>query len=343
MAKNEYKMEIKGGKVAFPVQGGNQTFNNTIGFQENYGTTDGRDPKSAKDEDPLISLLRKLLESRQEKYLKVLKDSTEPDELEVILRHDVNHNDILPFRKLIYGIALVGTPDSNGTAFLADVPDLGTCLLSSGHNFGSLFKAPDNKIMDELNKVTAWFGNSDGIIPDRNPSDKLEKGKPMNLRLFLEKFGCYGSSCFDGKRLVFRKRSNVIETTSEDIEDEQKDYFAILLKDEIKDKVDELGIDILNCGHGQDIKYKEGSVATLVGHPGHEEWKSMPLCLSYGKEIGENRTFLHFNYDSLPGNSGSPVFGRGYKVKGIHTSGLRGKRNSAHKITDVADWINLGK
>ena len=261
------------------------------------------------------------------------------------MRDDIaNHNDILQVRKLIYGIALVSTPDGCGTAFLADVPDLGVCLLSVGHNFESLFKEPENNVMNALNNFMVWFGNFDGVIPDDGePSDKLEKGKPMNLRLFLEKFGRCGSSCLDGNRLVFRKSSNVVKTTREEIEDEQQDYFAMLLGDEIRHMVDELGIDILNCGHAQDIKYKKGSVATLVGHPGHKDWKFMPLRLGYGKEIGETRSYLHFNYDSLPGNSGSPVFGRGYKVKGIHQGGLRGKRNQAHKITNVVDWINLGR
>ena len=37
--KNKYRMDITGGKVAFPMQGGKHTFTNTVAFQTNYGAT----------------------------------------------------------------------------------------------------------------------------------------------------------------------------------------------------------------------------------------------------------------------------------------------------------------
>ena len=75
------------------------------------------------------------------------------------------------------------------------------------------------------------------------------------------------------------------------------------------------------------------------------------MRLSYGIEIERippSNVSLSFDYDSLKGNSGSPVNGRGlssrhacgdqaYKVKGIHISGVKTKykENRAQKVTNI--------
>merc|ERR1711962_723879 len=103
------------------------------------------------------------------------------------------------------------------------------------------------------------------------------------------------------------------------------------LCDDIRTKLDKYGLEILECGKGKDLENEidmEDGIVAIVGHPGCNGtngmpiWDKWPLRLSYGKEVDQAKTktgsFLHFNYDSLGGNSGSPVFGRGYKIKGIH-------------------------
>ena len=85
-------------------------------------------------------------------------------------------------------------------------------------------------------------------------------------------------------------------------------------------------------------------MVAIVGHPGDDGWVSAwPRRLSYGKELSDNGTCIHFDYDSLGGNSGSPVFGRDYKVKGIHTGAISGKKkkNKAQKVDNIKAWVNL--
>ena len=53
--------------------------------------------------------------------------------------------------------------------------------------------------------------------------------------------------------------------------------------------------------------------------------------------------FLYYDNDTLPGNSGSPVIGRGskdgdYAVKGIHIRGNVGI-NTAQGLQKLKDWI----
>ena len=268
--------------------------------------------------------------------------------LEVFLNRDVaNENDMLTFGKLINGIALLCIPnDYYGTAFIADVPEVGACLMSAGHNFESLLEnMSTDKTMAELGRFKIWFGNVEGEFPNDEQTNELKKGKAMNLKLFLETLGCCGSISYRGKRVTFKYGPNGIETKYQRHSNTEEDYCAIWLSSVNKEMLSKYGLDLLQCGDRQQIKHQSGSVATLVGHPGHQGWTTAwPRRLGYGKEVGETDESLQFDYDSLGGNSGSPVFGRGYRVKGIHVRGSNiGRKNYAQKIDKIKDWINLGK
>ena len=59
-------------------------------------------------------------------------------------------------------------------------------------------------------------------------------------------------------------------------------------------------------------------------------------------KIQNNLTKLSSTYDSLPGNSGSPVFGENYQVKGIHVSG-GASVNYMQNLENVEKWIEVGR
>ena len=110
--------------------------------------------------------------------------------------------------------------------------------------------------------------------------------------------------------------------------------------------MDELGLAFLDCGTGRQLEYKPNSTVMIIGHPAREEPEGsnkFPRRPSYGSEgeSDDERTKIACNYDSLPGNSGSPIFGDHYKVKGIHISGGV-NANYMQKITDIKSWIDLG-
>ena len=71
-----------------------------------------------------------------------------------------------------------------------------------------------------------------------------------------------------------------------------------------------------------------------------------PLRMSYGKEEeipAAGSDFLYYDNDTFPGNSGSPVIGRGskngdYAVKGINIRGDVGI-NTAQGLQKLKDWI----
>jgi len=291
---------ITGGKIT--------NLRDNIGIQNNSEVAHNK--KSEKGEDLLLVLLKNLLKSRSDNYLNLLKEEDEDwDELETIVKNYVRPDDILPFNKLIYGVALVCIPGNCfGTAFLADVPNVGVCLLSVGHNFDSLFEEVEyddggkmksrkkniNEIIQELDKYKIWFGNTHGDLPPDVQSTTLEKGKPMNLKLFLEKFNFCGSTCLSGERVIFKRGQSGFQTwVEEDSNAQGDDYFAILLDDNIRNNLDRYGIDLLECGEGKELENELGLknvVVAIVGHPGHDDWVKYPMRLSYGKEVDQHKT-----------------------------------------------------
>lgn len=101
------------------------------------------------------------------------------------------------------------------------------------------------------------------------------------------------------------------------------DYCAILLDEKIKDRLDELGLDLLECGTGNQLHPKPGCILEIMGHPAVEEPKGSgkyPRRIAYGMEKEEVKgiaTLIRSDYDSLGGNSGSPVLMKTTKSKGF--------------------------
>ena len=88
--------------------------------------------------------------------------------------------------------------------------------------------------------------------------------------------------------------------------------------DLIKKKLEKMGLAWLQCGNGEYLNHKPGDVVSIYGYPGKEATKNGRRLLrpSCGKEMpppGGASGFLFYDNDTLPGNSGSPVIGRGSK------------------------------
>jgi hypothetical protein len=256
-------------------------------------------------------------------------------------------DDLLILSKLVNSIGLFCTPDdAYGTVFLAKVPDVGICMLTAGHNFDALLnEKPTPQTMKLLSKYTVWFANLDGIFPDdETTNSELEKGKPMNLKKLLERFDFYGSICCKQKRKVFKKTSTGMETSFDKVQGEG-DYAAFVLNySNVDQELADLGLNFLDCATESELRHEPNHVAAIIGHPGHYSWKTYPTRLSYGKEVDETKDTIKLDYDSLGGNSGSPVFGKGYRVKGIHVAGSGSSNNNiAQKINNVEQWINIAR
>jgi hypothetical protein len=134
----------------------------------------------------------------------------------------------------------------------------------------------------------------------------------------------------------------------------------------VKNQLSELGIESLICGHGDYLKYKKDGMVAIFGHPNVPDGEKVPLRLSFGaekdpqsskdfmKKMNENeelaKNYILYDNDTLPGNSGSPVLGRGdkslgqpYSVKGIHVKKFNAKStNGAQNIEKIEEWIELG-
>ena len=293
-------------------------------------------------------LIEKLLETRTKEDVNFLCEKREKerydDGLEKMVR-EKNPDDLPTFKKLIMSTGMIKTPTgSRGTIFLAEINEVGPCLLSAGHLFKGIINDNDvDKTEEQLQNFQALFGEIEGNFPD-SPGNRLEKGAPMRLKLFLKEFGIRGSIQMGGERKILEWKNKKLMTDFRNTGlDTKTDYFAILLNEKIKDRLETLGLDILNCGTGDQLKHKRGGLLMIQGYPGCEEpkdSKKYPRRISYGTENDEvdNGIRIACNYDSLPGNSGSPVLGEHYKVKGIHVLG-NDKENTMQKITDLRNWI----
>ena len=146
----------------------------------------------------------------------------------------------------------------------------------------------------------------------------------------------------------------------------------------------DLGLDSLDCGFENYLEMADEELVAILGHPDCEEPTDVrPLRLSFGTERDPNKTstpllnmaglkqclgkrfktspkkisesdinnYLFYDNDTLEGNSGSPVVGRGdknsyqaYCVKGIHVKSFScsPNTNAAQKIIDLNKWIDLG-
>ena len=210
------------------------------------------------------------------------------------------------------------------------------------------------------------FGNPDGQIPtisNRPLTKETRPLTPMSLGKFLSHFKFYGSISYKGRRKEFKKFLDgwQVHNKEKDVE-KNEDYCAFCLDDtNVTPNFADLGLLMLDCGEGHYLEYKPNGIGTIAGHSGGNatEDTKKPLRISSGHEIKVEqkdleRVRLHFDYDSTPGNSGSPVCGRGelgpngdeqqaYRVKGIHVCAKKDAYNCAQKITNLPKWLNYGK
>ena len=117
-----------------------------------------------------------------------------------------------------------------------------------------------------------------------------------------------------------------------------------------------MGLAYLKCGVGGFLKHSPGGLVLIHGHPANEDIRradggKYPLRQSIGVEMAnpgaDSATRLLYDNSTLPGNSGSPVIGKGttadqqsYAVKGIHVSaGAVAGSNSAQGLWNIQDWI----
>ena len=283
--------------------------------------------------------------NEDKKFLSEKREKEKYDDALELMVREKNPDDLPTFKKLVMSTGMIKTPTGGvGTIFLAEVDGEGTCLFSAGHMFKGIINDDDVEQTEEgLYNYKIFFGDIEGNFPG-SPEDKLEKGKPMRLKLFLEEFGIRGSMQLKGERKLLKWENKKLVTDFKDTGfDAMTDYCAILLDTKIKNCLDRLGLDILDCGTKDQLKHKPGGVLMIQGYPGRAippGSGKYPRRVSYGTEKNEadNSTTIGCNYDSLPGNSGSPVLGEHYKVKGIHVRG-GGKENKMQKITNIKTWI----
>merc|ERR1712038_466007 len=286
--------------------------------------------------DVSIKRIEKILGRVKEDQKEFLRNNGAKEDLESMVS-GATPDDLLKLNKILYSIALVKTPTGYGTAFLAKVPDVGICFLTAGHVLkGMLDDAPTNPTLSLLNEYKVWFANIDGNIRLGDVTNSsLEKGKPFNLKKLLEKFNFCGSLRKGSEVKIFKRTPTGIETEYK-IDSGTGDYAAFLLSDpNITEELKKLGLDFLECGNGAQLGFEINNVATIIGHPATKTWTEFPMRISYGKEIGETDDSIQFNYDSLPGNSGSPVFGKHYRIKAIHVwAGNYAQKNHQHQRMD---------
>merc|ERR1712038_2035656 len=269
--------------------------------------------------DVSIKRIEKILGRVKEDQKEFLRNNGAKEDLESMVS-GATPDDLLKLNKILYSIALVKTPTGYGTAFLAKVPDVGICFLTAGHVLqGMLNDAPTNPTLSLLNEYKVWFANIDGNLPPGDVTNsELEKGKPFNLKKLLEKFDFCGSLRKGHEVKIFKKTSTGMETEYK-IDNDTGDYAAFLLShSNVKEELKQLGLNYLECATGSQMGFENNTVATIIGHPATQDWTEFPMRISYGKEIGEKDDSIQFDYDSLPGSSGSPVFGKHYRIKGIH-------------------------
>ena len=312
------------------------------------------------------------LTDEQRDFLKGAKNSQKEKGLEVETTladlNPSNPTDIIKLKTVISSICMIRdktTRNDVATGFLANSLNIGTVFCSAGHNFKHILGSGG---IEELDRYIIHFGNIEGnIITDADVVSPPMKGKPMMLRDFLCMFQFYGSISHRGKRKTFRKTSSSWDVTDEINTDAEEDYCALkLIHSDIVGELKKLGLDRLDLGTGNYLDYNRKGLATIVGHPGgnatettSDGAKIKPLRYSFGKEKAarpRSDNKLHFEYDSLGGNSGSPIIGRGYKdssnsvdqaykVKGIHIQGNKTGNlayNCAQKITRLGEWIQYG-
>lgn len=339
-------------KSGFTNFGDGNDIRDVIGINYNSSTSTPNS-KSEKDTmDIFLKIIVQLLEQRAKEDVAFVKakgiTQTPLERLIQGYQSSKSPKDLLTFKKLIRSIGIIRSPSyAFGTIFLAEVDCMGPCLLSAGHNFKEILNdKSDQQTMGILNNFRARFGDIDGNIPDVSEAGNIKSGEPMSLKVFFQEFCVRGAIQLEGKRKIFKRERDVLVTEFKEFKlgefSAYTDYCAILLDEKIKDRLDELGLDLLECGTGNQLHPKPGCILEIMGHPAVEEPKGSgkyPRRIAYGMEKEEVKgiaTLIESDYDSLGGNSGSPVFDENYKVKGIH---VRGNQKVENFDVEKSNWM----
>ena len=339
-------------------------------------------------------LKQKLTEGQKEFLEGHLQKATTLNGLDIPLLRS-----LLKVDKLLKSVCMLKIGEGEiGTAFLADIPGTGIAFFSAGHNFESILNhmAPKYERRNSLNDYIVHFGNVSGAVPPSNNIPLPRKGNPMNLTEFLRPFEVCGSISYDGKRVLYHKGELVNYTCQTDAIRKAEDYCVLLLNgNDVKEKLDALGLEYLVCGHDEYLKCTDGGLVAIFGHPvgienEMQENHRYPFRMSFGTEKDPDKTkgfyshsnevikilsmldlnssvkrqwgddyprkdvvrnYIFYDNDTFPGNSGSPVIGRGakdmeqgYSVKGIHVRSFnREDTNGAQNIQNALEWINIGR
>jgi hypothetical protein len=170
--------------------------------------------------------------------------------------------------------------------------------MSAGHCF---------KSSDDFSKYTLTFGNF------RGDSDE----KYARKQCTLDELGPFkGSIGYNGTRQFFpghRRRNRRNRRHNRRKCESGEDYCMLVLSGMTAEdtRIEPLNVEnLLECGHGDYLKYQPHEALTIFGHPGQEKGSQRPLRVCWGKEKGEEDRILEYKMDTLPGNSGSPIIGR---------------------------------
>jgi len=216
-------------------------------------------------------------------------------------------------------------------------------FMTAGHVFEDGQKKEEYGITEllsniDLSQYDLFFCCPEG---DKKGSQVIRR----TLADFDNKFKLRGSIAYGGKRLILPAGNT--EAPVHPMLD-----FCILVLDnpDAEKKLEKMGLSWFQCGYGEYLNYKPDNVVSIYGYPGNgatDNGKRL-LRAACGKEKpppGGASGFLFYNNDTLPGNSGSPVIGRGskdgkcdYAVKGIHVTGGT-KANKAQGLQKLCDWI----
>ena len=231
--------------------------------------------------------------------------------------------------------------EASGTAFLLKTPE-GVALVSAGHVFWQFLFFNNGVCSADFRKLKLLFGNMNGSKEGEEAVKLLALGSVR------------GSIGKDGKRWFLPSGVSQDSAPGED--------YCFLLLDITEGELREMGLSCLECGEGDYLGIKHGDVCSIYGHPGGNAREGQakscrPLRISYGIERDgavvfpadkfqekSKRAHHYFDYDSLAGNSGSPVIGRGsggsnYAVKAIHILGCERQVNGAQSLQAWRAWI----
>jgi hypothetical protein len=234
----------------------------------------------------------------------------------------------------------------------------------------------------------AWHSNGSPLpgTPSLTQGDPMNLGdllEPFNICGSIS-YGGRRILFKNGKIVKYEERKGALEA----VEDY---CVLLLEHADAIGKLNTHGLSYLECGHDEYLDSSSKELVAILGHPvcGDVDDKR-PIRLSFGKEKhpdkialevllsrikksltictgsisgGEKtksedvlskavlKNYLFYDNDTLSGNSGSPVIGRGdktanqaYNVKGIHVASYDlPNTNRAQTIKGIKEWIEVGK